>query len=422
MTAADDNRQPSAPDKRKRRLVVVGGGAAGFFCAVNAARMDPALQVTIVEKSNKVLSKVRVSGGGRCNVTHACFDISALVQHYPRGQHFVKKAFYRFNPADTIRWFEERGVQLKTEADGRMFPVTDDSATIVDCLLREANQYGVELLLHAEVRNITTTGNGFILEAGNRQLHGGYLCIACGGFPKTQQFDWLRQTGHTIAAPVPSLFTFNMPGNAITALMGVSVAQATVKVKSTKLQETGPLLITHWGLSGPAVLKLSAWGARELAQLKYTFMISVNWLTGFHENSLREEWHALRQQYAAQKIGSRNPFGLPSRLWLYLLEICTINAELRWADVPAALQNRLVKTLTSQEFEVTGKTTFKDEFVTCGGINLNEIDAQTMQSKLVPGLYFAGEIMDVDGITGGFNFQHAWTSGWIAASAIASGS
>jgi len=402
-----------------KKLVVIGGGAAGFFCAVNAARMNSALQVIILEKTNKLLSKVKVSGGGRCNVTHACFEIHELVKRYPRGQNFLKKAFHWFNTNDTVEWFKERGVLLKTEADGRMFPHTDNSQTIIDCLLREANKYHVEIQMNAAVEHIEKSGTGWNIKLNsNRQLQTDFLCIASGGYPKSSQFDWLLQSGHTIESPVPSLFTFNMPGNTVTQLMGVSVDRATVKIAGTKLTETAPLLITHWGMSGPAVLKLSAWGARELAEKNYHFTAIINWLPAYNENSLREEWQTLRQKYASQKMSFKNPFGLPNRLWLYLLEQSTIKEEIRWSDVPAALQNKLIKNLVSQEFKVSGKTTFKEEFVTCGGVKLSEIDANTMQSKIHEGLFFAGEIMDIDGITGGFNFQHAWTSGWIAAKTI----
>jgi len=402
-----------------KKLVVIGGGAAGFFCAVNAARMNSALQVIILEKTNKLLSKVKVSGGGRCNVTHACFEIHELVKRYPRGQNFLKKAFHWFNTNDTVEWFKERSVSLKTEADGRMFPHTDNSQTIIDCLLREANKYHVEIQMNAAVEHIEKSGTGWNIKLNsNRQLQTDFLCIASGGYPKSSQFDWLLQSGHTIESPVPSLFTFNMPGNTVTQLMGVSVDRATVKIAGTKLTETAPLLITHWGMSGPAVLKLSAWGARELAEKNYHFTAIINWLPAYNENSLREEWQTLRQKYASQKMSFKNPFGLPNRLWLYLLEQSTIKEEIRWSDVPAALQNKLIKNLVSQEFKVSGKTTFKEEFVTCGGVKLSEIDANTMQSKIHEGLFFAGEIMDIDGVTGGFNFQHAWTSGWIAAKTI----
>lgn len=402
-------------------LVVIGGGAAGFFCAVNAARMQPGLRVTIVEKSNKLLAKVKVSGGGRCNTTHACFDIPALVKRYPRGQNFVKKAFHSFNTNDTITWFAERGVQLKTEADGRMFPVTDDSQTIIHCLLKEADKYKVKIRMQCEVQGITPAENGFELHTSTGRLQANFVCIACGGYPKSAMFEWLRTLGHTIAEPVPSLFTCNMPGNPVTQLMGVAVERAAVKVAGTKLAEEGPLLITHWGMSGPAILRLSAWGARQLADLNYHFTLLVNWLPGQTEQDLRNAWQSYRDEYAGMKTGNKNPFGLPNRLWLYLLSVSDIDPDTRWAEIPGKEQNKLIRNLTAQAFPVKGKTTFKEEFVTCGGISLSEVDPNTMQSRKQPGIYFAGEILDVDGITGGFNFQHAWTSGWIAAGSIASG-
>lgn len=405
---------------QNKSLIVVGGGAAGFFCAVNAARLNPALKVTIVEKGNKVLSKVKVSGGGRCNVTHHCFEIPGLVKRYPRGQNFLKKSFHWFNTKNTVEWFEERGVRLKAEEDGRMFPFTDNSQTIIDCLLREADKYNVQVQLHTDIKQVQQTGDAFTLHATNNTvLKADFLCIACGGYPKSIHFNWLTALGHTIEAPVPSLFTFNMPGNPVTQLMGVSVEETTVKITGSKLQQTGPLLITHWGLSGPAVLKLSAWAARELADCNYTFSIMVNWLPVYNEQTLREEMQRIRVEHATQKISNRNHFALPGRLWLYFLQQCKINEDWRWADLPAKQQQHLIQTLVAQTFEVHGKTTFKEEFVTCGGIKLTEIDANTMQSKLLPHLYFAGEIMDVDGVTGGFNFQHAWTSGFIAAKSIA---
>lgn len=406
----------------QKKLLVIGGGAAGFFCAVNAARMNPGLKVTIIEKSNKLLAKVKVSGGGRCNTTHGCFEIPELVKKYPRGQNFIKKAFHWFNTNDTIGWFAERGVQLKTEADGRMFPVTNDSQTIINCLLQEADKYGVEILMQSEVRAITYGIDGFKIQtAGSLLLTSDYVCVACGGYPKSSMFDWLRKLGHSIEEPVPSLFTFNMPGNQITELMGVSVEKAGIKVVGSKLSEQGPLLITHWGISGPVVLRLSAWGARQLAADNYHFTILVNWLPDYPEQHLRSDWHSLRDQYAAQKTGNKNPFGLPGRLWSYLLGCSDIDPATRWADIASKEQNKLIRNLSAQEFIVKGKTTFKEEFVTCGGVKLTEIDPNTMESRIQPGIFFAGEVMNVDGITGGFNFQHAWTSGWIAAKAIKAG-
>eukprot|EP01137_Pigoraptor_chileana_P007003 Opistho-2@51962 len=412
---------PQSSIHRTGELIVIGGGAAGFFCAVNAARMHPGLRVTVVEKSNKLLAKVKVSGGGRCNTTHACFEIPELVKRYPRGQNFIKKAFHSFNTNDTIAWFAERGVQLKTEADGKMFPVTDDSQTIINCLLKEADKYDVKIRLQCEVQSITATNSKFELLTSTGLLQATVVCIACGGYPKSAMFEWLRKLGHTIAEPVPSLFTCNMPGNPVTQLMGVAVERAAVKVAGTKLAEEGPLLITHWGMSGPAILRLSAWGARQLADLNYHFSLLVNWLPGQTEQDLRNAWQSYREEYAGMKTGNKNPFGLPNRLWLYLLSVSDINPDTRWAEIPAKEQNKLIRNLTAQEFPVKGKTTFKEEFVTCGGINLSEVDPNTMQSRKLPGIYFAGEILDVDGVTGGFNFQHAWTSGWIAARSIASG-
>ncbi|SEW38590.1 BaiN/RdsA family NAD(P)/FAD-dependent oxidoreductase [Chitinophaga arvensicola] len=404
----------------QKRLVVAGGGAAGFFCAVNAARLCPQLEVILLEKTGKLLSKVKVSGGGRCNVTHNAPDITYMAKRYPRGQNFVKKSFSRFFVPDTISWFGERGVKLKAEDDGRMFPVTDNSQTIIDCLLREADKYHLNIRTNTEVTAFKKGSDGrwqLELQQGPA-LKADYLCIAAGGYAQAGKFAWLEQSGHTVVPPAPSLFTFNMPGNPITSLMGVATT-AQVKVAGTKLLEQGPLLITHWGMSGPAVLRLSAWGARELQQMQYTFTAIVNWLPDYNENTLREDWPNLRLELGKQKLYNKNPFSLPQRLWQFLLLQVGVTEEMRWADLPAKDQNRLMKLLVSMEFPVKGKTTFKEEFVTCGGITLSEIDPATMESRIVPDLYFAGEVMDVDGITGGFNFQHAWTSGFVAAKAIA---
>ncbi len=405
---------------KKKRLIVVGGGAAGFFCAVNAARLSPSLEVVIVEKTNKLLSKVRVSGGGRCNVTHACFSIAEMIKKYPRGASFLKKAFHHFFTTDTIAWFKDRGVELKTESDGRMFPISNNSQTIVDCLLQEANRYGVEILMNKEVKAVKKISDGFeLIFSNDTTLVSNFLCIASGGYPKSTQFEWLHQIGHTIEAPVPSLFTFNMPGNPINALMGISVERVQVKIMGSKLAEEGPLLITHWGMSGPAILKLSAWGARELAAKNWQFGMVVNWLPAYNEQTLKDKFQLIRFDIAAQKISNRNPFLLPQRLWEYLLQQSGVNENSRWADLPAKEQNKLIKNICAQEFSVNGKTTFKEEFVTSGGIALEEVEHASMESKIVPGLFFAGEVLNVDGVTGGFNFQNAWTTGWVAAKAIA---
>jgi len=404
----------------KKRLIVIGGGAAGFFCAVNAARLNPELEVTIIEKTTKLLSKVKLSGGGRCNVTHSCFSIADMIKKYPRGNSFLKKAFHYFFTTDTINWFKERGVELKTEADGRMFPITDSSQTIIDCLMKEVNKYHVEILMNREVKQLTMDNGQLTIEfSNNEKIHTDYVCVASGGYSKPTQFEWLKNIGHTIENPVPSLFTFNMPGNNITALMGITVENVSVKINGTKLSEQGPLLITHWGMSGPAILKLSAWGAKELAVKSYEFGVTINWLPSFNEQTLKDKFQQIRFDIAPQKISNRNPFSLPQRLWQYLLQQSGIHEDMRWADLPAKEQNKLIKNLCAQEFLIKGKTTFKEEFVTAGGIALNEIDYNTMQSKIANNLFFAGEILDIDGVTGGFNFQNAWTTGFIAAKAIA---
>ena len=303
-----------------------------------------------------------------------------------------------------------------------MFPETDSSQTIIDCLMKEVNKYAVQVRMNCEVKEMIHTGKNWKIIVNNgEQLQTDFVCVASGGYPKSTQFDWLKKTGHTIEEPVPSLFTFNMPGNGITALMGVVAKNAMVKIAGSKLSSQGPLLITHWGLSGPAILKLSAWGARELEKAGWHFTIIVNWYPGLNENTLREKLHQLRFEIAPQKIINRNAFELPQRLWEYLLQQSGIHEDMRWADLPAREQNKLIKNICVQEFTVKGKTTFKEEFVTAGGITLNEVDHNTMQSKIVPGLFFVGEVLNIDGITGGFNFQNAWTTGWIAAKAIAEG-
>lgn len=402
----------------RKKLVVIGGGAGGFFCAVNAARLSRNLSVTILEKTSKILSKVKISGGGRCNVTHALYDIVELSRRYPRGQNFVKKTLHQFFTTDTIQWFEQRGVKLKAEKDGRMFPVTDSSQTIIDCLLQEANLYGVDLRMNTEVSGLKRENEQWVIQLANGQsLSADYVCLATGGYPKAFMFQWLQNLGHHFAEPVPSLFTFNLPKHPITELMGVSVEEARVKIEGSKLVEEGPVLITHWGLSGPAVLRLSAWGARELAEKNYHFKVHVSWLPAYHEQRLKEEFVQWRKSQASKKMAKLNP-GLPARPWQFLLEQSGVQDDWRLADLPAKAENSLIRNLIDYQVEVKGKTTFKEEFVTAGGISLAEVDANTLMSKKVPNLFFAGEVLDVDGITGGFNFQHAWTSGWIAAKTI----
>lgn len=401
-----------------KSLLVIGGGAAGFFCAVNAARLAPGLQVTIVERSSKLLSKVRVSGGGRCNVTQACFDITDMANRYPRGRNFVRKAFHRFFTNDTVAWFGERGVTLKTEADGRMFPVTDSSATIVNCLMREADRYGVSIMMNAQVSEVIP-GSGWQVRLGDeRILKADFLCIATGGYPRADQYGWLANTGHSLVMPSPSLFTFNAPAHPITKLMGVSVEDAEVRVNSFRHRERGPVLITHWGLSGPAVIRLSAWLAKEMEAVHYRGEVVLNWLPAYSEQGFRDHLLQFRNDHGGMKVRGKSPFGLPQRLWEFLLEESGVSGE-RWGELNVGVQNRLIRNLVSFVIPISGKTTFKEEFVTAGGIQTSEVDPRTMESRKHAGLYFAGEVLDVDGITGGYNFQHAWTSGFNAASAIA---
>lgn len=402
------------------KLVVVGGGAAGFFCAINAAKLQPQLEVIVLEKTGKLLSKVKVSGGGRCNVTHSCFSIGDMIKKYPRGDKFLKKAFHHFFTTDTINWFFERGIETKTEKDGRMFPISNDSQTIVDSFLNEASKYNVKIEMNTDVADLQFHhGKWKITTSLNKFIEADFVCIASGGFMKMANAKWLSLLGHTIAPPVASLFTFNMPDNSITKLMGLSVENVIVKIAGEKLETDGPLLITHWGFSGPAILKMSAYAALTLADKNYDFAVVINWLPMYNENSLREKMQLLRFDMATTKMQNKNPFLLPSRLWEYLLSESEIKEGIKWADLPAKEQNLLIKNLCLQSFRIKGKTTFKEEFVTAGGVNTDEINVNTMESKLQKNLFFAGEVINVDGVTGGFNFQNAWTTGWIAAKAIA---
>lgn len=402
------------------KIAIIGAGAAGCFAAANIP-YRPGMEVAVFEKTGKALQKVKASGGGRCNVTHECFDIPELVACYPRGKQLLRKSLYQFGPQQTINWFEEKGVKLKTEADGRMFPVTDDSQTIIDCIWQEMMRNKVQVYYHKQVASITKESNRLVINFSDTSVYAAdAVLIATGGFPKAEQYKWIEALGHTIQLPVPSLFTFNIPKHPITELMGVSVPEATVKIAGTKMVQHGPLLITHWGMSGPAVLKTSAYAARELAERNYEFKVIVNWLNDMTDADLRDALAQLRKEQGKQLVQNKNPFDLPRRLWEYQLQQCGIKEDTRWGDLPATEQNKLIEHLLRDIYDVKGKTTFKEEFVTCGGVNLAEIDAQMMQSRLVPGIYFAGEILDADGITGGYNFQHAWSSGWIAAGSMSS--
>ena len=397
------------------RIAIIGAGAAGCFAAANIPYKN-GVEVAVFEKMGKVLQKVKASGGGRCNTTHACFDVPELLERYPRGKQLLRKSLYQFTPQDTINWFESRGVRLKTEADGRMFPVTDSSQTIIDCIWQEMMKNKVQVYYHKAIETIEKKPQGFTLHFADKSTYeADKVLIACGGFPKEEQYNWVKALGHTIQSPVPSLFTFNVPKHPINELMGVAVPEVTIKIAGTKITEQGPLLITHWGFSGPVVLRTSAWAARELHKLNYDFSVSINWLNDVNENELRDRFVQLRKEQGKQFLNAKNPFELPRRLWEYQLVQCGIKDDVRWGDLPATAQNKLITSLVRDTYHVKGKTTFKEEFVTCGGITLSEIDGQTLQSKLVPDLYFAGEIVDADGITGGFNFQHAWSSSFIAA-------
>lgn len=401
-------------------LIIIGGGAAGFFTAVNAARLNPGLNVTILEKSREVLSKVRVSGGGRCNVTHHCFDPEVLSNAYPRGKNMLRWSFEQFQPRDTVTWFNDRGVELKTEQDGRMFPVTDSSETIIQCLMDEAKKYGVTIRTKTKVNRIEPQANGgFTLHLHkNKPLHCNKLVVATGGFNRENAYDWLAELGHSVNTPVPSLFTFNFREKIFSDLAGISVERAEVQIKGTSYSEIGPVLITHWGLSGPAVLKLSAWAARELHQKEYRYSVQINWLYPMNEHDTRQELITLRDQQSRKMVNKQNRFPFPARLWERFLQRSTIDSEKRWADISNKEIHELTQQLIRGSYKIQGKTTYKEEFVTCGGIPLNEVNPDTLESKKVPGLHFVGEVLDIDGITGGFNFQAAWTNGWLAAREI----
>lgn len=399
-------------------IAIIGAGASGCFAAANIPFRE-GVEVVVFEKTGKALQKVKASGGGRCNVTNECFEVSELLTRYPRGKQLLRKSLYNFTPADTIKWFEQRGVELKTEADGRIFPTTDSSQTIIDCIWQEMMRNKVQVCFNKSVTSIEQHNGKLLLHFGDKTTYAAdKVIVSTGGFQKPEQYAWLTGMGHTIQQPVPSLFTFNMPGNPVTSLMGLSVPMATIKIAGTKIQQEGPLLITHWGMSGPAVLKTSAVAARELAERNYSFTALVNWLYDATDNDLRDTFAQLRREQGKQMVHYKNPFELPRRLWEFFLEQCGIGEQIRWGELPASAQNKLVERLLRDAYPVKGKTTFKEEFVTCGGVSLSEIEPQTMQSKIVPGLYFTGEVIDVDGITGGYNFQHAWSSGWIAAKSI----
>ena len=403
----------------KRHIVVAGGGAAGFFAAIACAEMDSGCAVTIYEATAHPLAKVRVSGGGRCNVTHACFEPRELVQRYPRGARELLGAFSRWQPRDTVEWFAARGVELKTEADGRMFPVTDDSRTIVDCLQDAARKAGVILKINCGVKSVEGRGPFKLALTTGESVMCDRLLLATGGNQTNTGFAIARQFGHMIEPPVPSLFTFHIKDPRLKELSGISVEDAATAVRGTALKERGPLLVTHWGLSGPAILKLSAWGARELHDCDYKFTLLVNWVPAFKSDTLPAELERARAAHPKKQIGTWCPVGLPLRLWEKLLAAADLPPGTQWAVVPGVALRALAAQVGAGEFAVDGKSMFKEEFVTCGGVRLGEVDFKTMASRLVPGLHFAGEVLDIDGLTGGFNFQAAWTAGWLAGRAMA---
>ena len=397
-------------------VIIAGGGAAGFFTAINIAEANPKARIAILERGKEVLSKVRISGGGRCNVTHACFIPNELVKFYPRGEKELRGPFNRFCSGDTIEWFEKHGVALKIEDDGRMFPVTDSSQTIINCFMEAAGSLGIKVLTGQSIQSLYKAEGYWKIETQNETYLADKLVMATGSNPK--MWDMLQEMGHTIISPVPYLFTFNIKDSRIKDLMGVS-AHASVRVKGTKLQALGPLLITHWGMSGPGILRVSAWGARELFDKNYQFVLQVNWLNDVSFDECEEKLKELKQHQAKKTVAKHSPFDFPNRLWQSLVLAAGMQPDTRWADVSKVQLQALANQLVNAEFKVNGKSTFKEEFVTAGGIDLKEVNFKTMESKLVEDLYFAGEILNIDAITGGFNFQNAWTGGFIAAEEIA---
>ncbi len=396
-------------------IIIVGGGAAGFFTAINAAENNPKLRILILERGKEVLTKVKVSGGGRCNVTHAEFIPSELVKKYPRGEKELRGPFHKFMTGDTIQWFEDRGIELKTEEDGRMFPVTDSSQTIIDCFLNECRKYDIKVQKGQSLKILKPENNSWLISTNTSEFRTEKVMLATGSNSKI--WNILEKMGHTIVPAVPSLFTFNIKDKRIEDLAGIAT-DAEVKLPGQKLESSGPLLITHWGMSGPAILKLSAWGARELNELNYEFKIQINWLPGKTSEEISKELKQLKFSISKQQVSTRPQFELPKRLWHSIMKASKINTETKWADLNKEQLTKLANELTSAVFEVKGKSTFKEEFVTAGGIDLKEVDFKSFESKLHKNLFFAGEILNIDAITGGFNFQNAWTGAFLAAHAM----
>ena len=393
---------------------MIGGGAAGFFFALNLAERCPDCQILLLEKSSKFLSKVKVSGGGRCNVTNATFQVKKLAENYPRGQGLLKEVFEQFDVNDTLDWFEDRGVVLKTEPDFRIFPVSDSSDTIIQCFLDQAKSSGIELRTNAGVLSVSKEHDMFLLNGDGWQEEVDFAFIGTGGQHKKESYEWLEHLGLGIENPIPSLFTFNLAQHPFKGLEGIAIP-ASVSIEKSKLRETGALLFTHWGLSGPVILRLSAWGAKETYERDYQFTAFLNFLPEEKQNEVRDSLLARKVSSKLKMIRSNREYGLPSRLWERIVEVAEVPHELRWGDISHQKINKMVELLCHFPVQVKGKTTFKEEFVTCGGVSLEELDNQTLESIRQPGLYFGGEVLDVDGITGGFNFQNAWSTAWVAA-------
>ena len=399
------------------RVAIIGGGAAGFFSALSVMQHHPNAEVVIFEKSQKVLAKVKISGGGRCNVTNACASIKAFSKAYPRGQKIMNRSLKIFDNFQLISWFESRKVPLVIQEDNCVFPASQNSQSIIDCFVNEAKKWSVDIQTNMGVRSVEAVNSGiqvqFLDEVTPPKVYDSVI-IATGGSPRRKGLLWLERAGHKIVDPVPSLFTFNMPNEPITSLMGIVIENAIVCIQGTSYTSTGPLLITHWGMSGPAVLKLSAVAARSLSETEYNFIIQVNWVNIKNHSGIQEAMNEITLQHPNKQLQNIKPFALPERLWLYLLDKVQLPKEKKWNELGKKGMNKLTAILSNDTYSVRGKTTFKEEFVTCGGVSLDSIDTRTMQSRVVPGLYFAGEVLDIDGITGGYNFQAAWTTGYIA--------
>ena len=399
-----------------KNIAVIGGGAAGFFSAISVKNHYSTYNVVLFEKSSKFLSKVKISGGGRCNVTNSTNDIRILCKAYPRGGKKLKNIFHQFGTEDTRNWFEERGVPLKVEPDGRVFPVSNNSQSIIDCLVHECEKNNILIKFLRSVKRLSKVKSKWIINFNDNSSSDLFdsIIVASGGSPKLKGFDWLKNLGHKIINPIPSLFTFNMPKESIISLSGIALKQVRIKIIDTKIDLLGPLLITHWGMSGPVILKASSIGARDLFEKEYSFDLQINWLIDRNTEILFKKLQDYSVLFSNKLLSKQNPFDLPSRLWLFLIEKSNLNDNKKWGELGKKNMRKLIEFLTKDFYSVSGKTTFKEEFVTCGGVSLENIELKTMQSKIVTDLYFAGEVLDIDGITGGYNFQSAWSTGFIA--------